>query len=288
MGGINHQLKTIFIHNARCAGSSMEIALGLDHVHDSIEKSRDRHGETAWADYFKFGFVRNPWDRLISTYEFAQMDRSWYHDNLKPGPSGQHGDAHTDYAAVKGKGLDDCLRMLLDDPASLKQPGWLPQSHFISDSAQLDFVGRFENLAADWSTVCRRLRVDIPLLKINPTNRQRDRHGYATPFACEAAARLYRADYVAFGYKLPIPILPPEPKPLTAGHVAHGAAGIARAVTGTGGASDELIASRTEICEACPNWSKPMGVGRCKLCGCLTWAKVRNAAERCPDTPPKW
>ena len=287
MSNIQDGLRAIFVHNPKAAGTSIAIALGLEHGHDTMEEARARHGEK-WDAYFRFAFVREPLSRLISTYEFAQMDRSWYHDNLQPGPYGQHGDAHVDHRTVKGKSLDDCLRMLLDDPTSLKQPGWLPQSHFVSDPALLDFVGRFENLAADWSKVCQKLRIDTPLPKINPTKQQRDRNGYATPFACEAASRLYRQDFVTFGYKLPIPSLPPEPKPLTAGQVTHGAAGIAKAVTGTGGADEALIASRTAICEACPNWVKLVGMGKCKLCGCLTWAKVRNAAERCPDSPPRW
>lgn len=63
--------------------------------------------------------------------------------------------------------------------------------------------------------------------------------------------------------------------------VAHGAVGIARAVTGTGGASAELIDRRSAICAACEHW-RAVGMGRCDLCGCLTWAKVRNKDEKCP------
>ncbi len=65
--------------------------------------------------------------------------------------------------------------------------------------------------------------------------------------------------------------------------LAHGAAGIARAVTGTGGASAELIEQRTAICAACPHAVLSLGVlQRCDLCGCSTWGKVRNAGEKCP------
>jgi hypothetical protein len=71
--------------------------------------------------------------------------------------------------------------------------------------------------------------------------------------------------------------------------IAHGAVGIAKAVTGTGGASDETIKARTAICNACPKAQLAAGaMQRCTLCGCATWAKVRNAGEQCPDTPPRW
>jgi hypothetical protein len=65
--------------------------------------------------------------------------------------------------------------------------------------------------------------------------------------------------------------------------IAHGAAGIARAVTGTGGADEELIRKRTSICATCENNELSLGlIHKCKLCGCLTWAKARNLEEKCP------
>ena len=46
---------------------------------------------------------------------------------------------------------------------------------------------------------------------------------------------------------------------------------------------DEL-ASRMEICKACPEWDAEAfaGTGRCKKCGCSTQAKLRMATEKCP------
>jgi len=76
----------------------------------------------------------------------------------------------------------------------------------------------------------------------------------------------------------------PEPEKLTpAQMVIHGAKGIAKAIFGVGGADEALIKSRTDICNTCENAILSLGVlSRCKLCGCATWAKVRNANEHCP------
>jgi hypothetical protein len=84
---------------------------------------------------------------------------------------------------------------------------------------------------------------------------------------------------------------PPQPQqphqPSTVSTIAHGAAGIARAVTGTGGADQQLIQKRTSICATCEHNELTMGlIHRCKLCGCLTWAKARNLEEKCPVN--KW
>src|SRR5437588_10719096 len=54
----------------------------------------------------------------------------------------------------------------------------------------------------------------------------------------------------------------------------RGAAGVAKAVTGTGGADAELIAKRIRICSTCSHNKLTLGLAHmCELCGCFTWAK---------------
>ena len=63
----------------------------------------------------------------------------------------------------------------------------------------------------------------------------------------------------------------------------RGAAGVAKAVTGTGGADAELIAKRIRICSTCSHNKLTLGLAHmCELCGCFTWAKARNLKEKCP------
>ena len=65
--------------------------------------------------------------------------------------------------------------------------------------------------------------------------------------------------------------------------LVRGAIGLARAVTGTGGADPALANERWEKCTRCPENHLALGlVHQCNLCGCLTWAKVRNRDEKCP------
>ncbi len=46
----------------------------------------------------------------------------------------------------------------------------------------------------------------------------------------------------------------------------------------------EALASREATCRACPEWDAAAlnSTGRCRKCGCSTWAKLRMASERCP------
>jgi hypothetical protein len=46
----------------------------------------------------------------------------------------------------------------------------------------------------------------------------------------------------------------------------------------------EILASREATCRACPEWDAQAlnATGRCRKCGCSTWAKLRMAVESCP------
>ena len=48
--------------------------------------------------------------------------------------------------------------------------------------------------------------------------------------------------------------------------------------------STEVLATREATCRACPEWDATAlnNTGRCRKCGCSTWAKLRMATERCP------
>jgi len=46
----------------------------------------------------------------------------------------------------------------------------------------------------------------------------------------------------------------------------------------------DILAAREATCRSCPEWdaSAMGGTGRCRICKCSTWAKLRMATERCP------
>ena len=46
----------------------------------------------------------------------------------------------------------------------------------------------------------------------------------------------------------------------------------------------EILAVREATCRACPEWDAAAlnNTGRCRKCGCSTWAKLRMATEKCP------
>lgn len=89
---ISHKHKCIFIHIAKCAGSTIENAFGVDIADQSQDNHKNLFGwddsnklylqhatpkellsyglidEKTWDDYYKFVIVRNSWDKSISDY----------------------------------------------------------------------------------------------------------------------------------------------------------------------------------------------------------------------------
>jgi len=61
-------------------------------------------------------------------------------------------------------------------------------------------------------------------------------------------------------------------------------AGAKWAASGFAATPPETLATREEICRACPEWDAAAlnATGRCRECGCSTWAKLRMASESCP------
>lgn len=92
-------------------------------------------------EYFKFAFVRNPWDRLLSAYAYLKD----MHDRLYGG-------------------FEQWLSFVCSQVRERKyEPGahHAPQTDYLlhEGSEVLDFVGRYENLQQDFATVCSRLGV---------------------------------------------------------------------------------------------------------------------------------
>lgn len=73
-------------------------------------------------------------------------------------------------------------------------------------------------------------------------------------------------------------------------HIAHGAAGLAKAALGMDRADEATIERRRNTCRACPHARPCVGnvVKKCTCdrCGCLLRAKTANAGETCPEG--KW
>ena len=100
---IDHDIKCIFIHIPRTGGSSISTALSQrkkegerfenrakqkqDKIHFTVEQAQKKFGLDVWNEYLTFAFVRNPWDRLVSQYQWrvAKGERMLQNETSKNG-----------------------------------------------------------------------------------------------------------------------------------------------------------------------------------------------------------
>ena len=163
---------------------------------------------------FKFMFVRNPWDRLVSDYHYLNL--------LASDPSSECSrDAHT--IAAKSLFIDykitdftDFVNFITDhsEEYHMFPVGYLKintltkfatrQPYGNNGKVIVDHIGRFENLQSDFDEICEKL--DIPgstLPHINSTKRQKDWRSYYTDDTFLKVAEFYIDDIVRFGYEHP-------------------------------------------------------------------------------------
>ena len=131
--------------------------------------------EQELREYFKFTFVRNPWDRLVSAYHF-----------LRDGGL-DHGPRH--WPSVHLSPYADFEDFVLRGLARWEIRRWYhfrPQVEYIkthwSDELSMDYVGRMESLEHDYKVVADRLQRSPLLGRVNEgKSRRPDYRSYFSP-----------------------------------------------------------------------------------------------------------
>lgn len=146
---ISHEHQFIFIHVPKTGGTSISTVLrdhgvyletdGLKHA--GLEVVAARFGWDVVDEYFVFGFVRHPVDRLVSLYHY--------------------------YAKIGVIGVDMTFEEFLRNEQEIPAK----QSIMLRSQKKqsVDFVGRFEELDRDFALVCEHL--GLPLKRLHQHNR---------------------------------------------------------------------------------------------------------------------
>lgn len=204
---ISDQKKFIFVHIEKTAGTSITSALepwsirppaskwysilrALNLPHDYHRYKYPMHGGLTEAQkklppelfdsYFKFAFVRNPWDRLVSEYNAAiRKNRRKRHRKIA---AMQDFSAYVNYEIRRNK---------------LAQ---LPRVLDLNGQIGLDFIGRFENLYDDFMHVCETLEIKSTLQKLNAFKHPEYRE-YYDAHTRELVREHWADDIAAFDYE---------------------------------------------------------------------------------------
>ncbi|MEC7565587.1 MAG: sulfotransferase family 2 domain-containing protein [Planctomycetota bacterium] len=208
---VSHTHRFLFVHVPKTAGSSVTEALrpvchqpekvwvnrvlakiGI-HVnwfgplswksgrkHTTARQMQKMFPRSVFDGYFKFAFVRNPWDLMVSYYHYLQAQESHHRSTKVLGLGGFR--EYLKYEMQRNK---------------------ISQTRFLTDANGeliVDFVGRFEDLAVDFGKICRRLNIDATIEHHNRST-HREYPSYYDDETARWVAEHWQDDIQRFGYE---------------------------------------------------------------------------------------
>lgn len=210
---INHDLRFIFLHVPKTAGTSVtawlsaytgwnDIELGATHYGEQIQPiygqrfKLHKHspasqvsrivGQEIWANYYKFAIVRHPLDRLVSAFHFYQ---EWQHPGVAPAKECKDLGEFLN-SAYFDQDRRNCTRATGSQAQFLETP----------EAEPVNKICRFESLAGDMAEVAEQLQIDPPQLPYSNRSSRGAYLDYFTPELRILAEGLYANDFLAFGY----------------------------------------------------------------------------------------
>lgn len=153
----------------------------LGHGHISVREIRPHLDARQWRDYFKFGFVRNPFDRFVSICFFLNRGNAHF--------------AHTARAFMK-----DRLPRPRFQQRVLVRPQYL-QLCTDDDRLALDFVGRYEDLQRSFDFICEQIGIPNTQLGSKNASEHAAYRDYYDDELQRMVASFYAADLRHFNYR---------------------------------------------------------------------------------------
>ena len=218
MSCISHKNKSLFIHVPKAAGTSMnkilkkadwselpEDCAGHETIKDYYcYTKKDLHNRLYGIDldsYFKWAFVRNPWDRIVSAYLDSTKDMETYME-FRPFIEMMYTRAD-DISAISSMrwSATEYVTFLPNVPGLIHYMPELP-CLTLDGECKADFIGRFENLDEDWKHIGSRYpSLDKPLPH-SRYNKLRQPYQYYYDYGTQGmVGEIYKRDIDYFDYK---------------------------------------------------------------------------------------
>ena len=207
---LSHSKKFIFIHIYKVAGISIRKVLSpydertskdfswymnlrfnigqryqlfsdwaIDHIRAKQLKKHMRMD--VFNNYFKFCFVRNPWDWQVSLYHFMLQYKNHPQNKL----------------VSSMKTFDEYIEWRIENDFEL-------QKDFIcdeNDDILVDYIGRIENLQEDFDEICLRLEIPPAQLPFSNKSNHRPYREYYNKHTIDLIAKAFKEDIELLHYE---------------------------------------------------------------------------------------
>lgn len=183
----------LFIHIPKCAGTSVLKMLGDEaeyrtHVPAYIYKEANKH---KYENYVKFSIIRNPWDRLYSTYTYLSS-------------GGNQKSDLEDYKEVRGISFESFVMCWLSEDRVASVKLFQSQCFYIRDPISGDFLVDIVGKLEDVSDAIKKLNDACGKEWALPHLNKSKSHGYREQYS-EAMKNkvdsLYKTDCENLGYE---------------------------------------------------------------------------------------
>ncbi len=152
----------------------------IRHGHLTLQQVRRHLSAEDFDGFFKFAFVRNPFDRFVSYCAFMTRAEGQFERDPK-----------------------GVMRHFLANPPA-RHILFQPQHTFVTDPDRnllSDDLGRVEEMQQSYDRIAKRIGIPSqPLEKVNASSRRDYRQYYDQPLI-DGVARLYSRDLELFGYE---------------------------------------------------------------------------------------
>lgn len=191
---ISDDKNLIFIHTPKNAGTS--IIKGLNMYDEGHHKwfYYEKKYPNKWKNYIKFTTARNPYSRVISCYEYARMEESYYHSTKGKAIYGKH----PDHDLLKNKSFKECIDILENQPNKLNHHGWEHQTNYFVDNEHnimVDEIIYMENMNEELEN-----KIGYTINKTLNKSKDSSLDEYYDDELYEKVRTIYKKDFEILGY----------------------------------------------------------------------------------------
>ena len=156
-------------------------------LHAKASDAQKEFAPELFNAFYKFAFVRNPWDLQVSMYHFILREPT-----------------SSTYSQVKAVGsFEAFIEWVIKTPTPYPKGITKLQQQMLCDengNLLVDFVGRYETLHQDFEFICQKLVISEKLPHLNKSKHD-DYRSYYNNHTQNLVAEHFKSDIQLFGYK---------------------------------------------------------------------------------------